>query len=99
VSSVPCVIKPGEIVLVNVNYHSKDFEENDLGTVSFHIYSAQGKGYKLPHIITRDVGIDHQHIFFEFYQLSSKKQSDFEKLGGCLSHPSLLSTRLPSQST
>ncbi|MEJ7709970.1 MAG: VCBS repeat-containing protein [Pyrinomonadaceae bacterium] len=29
---------------------------------------------------------------FEFYQMSSKKQPSFEKLGGCLNHPIPLST-------
>jgi hypothetical protein len=40
-----------------------------------------------------------EYFKFEFYQMSSKKQPGFEKLGGCLSHPRLLSTRLPRQCT
>jgi hypothetical protein len=54
VEQVPCVIKPGEIVLVNVFHREDDFKNDNIALVEFGIFSAKGKGYRLPHHISEN---------------------------------------------
>jgi len=54
VEQVPCVIKPGEIVLVNVFHRRDDFKNDYIALVEFGIFSAKGKGYRLAHPISEN---------------------------------------------
>jgi Protein of unknown function (DUF1573) len=52
VEQVPCVIKPGEIILINVFYNPNHIKDDKfVPLVEFGIFSAQGKAYRLPHYL------------------------------------------------
>ncbi|ELA3113565.1 hypothetical protein ACRTC9_21660 [Vibrio vulnificus] len=52
VKNIPVVLKPGEIVLVDVLFNNKDCEEegSDSEIVEFGVISSTGKAYRLPHV-------------------------------------------------
>ena len=49
VIGLPVVLKPGEIALIDVFYKNADVGENSTEIVEFGIFSARGRGYRLPH--------------------------------------------------
>ena len=49
ISGLPIILKPGEVALIDLFYKSSDMEENSTEIVEFGIFSAIGKGYRLPH--------------------------------------------------
>jgi hypothetical protein len=49
VKGLPVVLKPGEIALIDILYKSSDIEENSTEVVEIGVFSAIGKGYRLPH--------------------------------------------------
>ncbi|WP_045418845.1 DUF1573 domain-containing protein [Vibrio campbellii] len=48
---IPVVLKPGEIVLVDVLFNKKDLNENECGyeMIEFGVVSSTGKAYRVPH--------------------------------------------------
>jgi hypothetical protein len=50
VIGLPVILKPGEMALFDIMYKSSDVINNSTETVELGIFSASGKGYRLPHI-------------------------------------------------
>ncbi|WP_444905617.1 hypothetical protein ACJJIR_12645 [Microbulbifer sp. SSSA008] len=49
VVGLPVVLKPGEIALFDILYNSSEVESNSTEVVEIGVFSALGKGYRLPH--------------------------------------------------
>lgn len=50
VVGLPVVLKPGEMALFDILYKNSDVIDNSTEIVELGIFSASGKGYRLPHV-------------------------------------------------
>jgi hypothetical protein len=50
VIGLPVILKPGEMALFDILFKSSDVKNNAIEIVELGVFSASGKGYRLPHI-------------------------------------------------
>lgn len=50
VVGLPAILKPGDMALFDILFNGLELEDGSSETVEFSIFSATGKGYRLPHI-------------------------------------------------
>ncbi|HEX6745770.1 MAG TPA: hypothetical protein VF092_00545 [Longimicrobium sp.] len=68
IENLPCVLKPGEVVVISIQYDRGQTSNHDQVFVEFVILSAKGKYYQLPHVL---ISKDHGSASWETFRLQS----------------------------